>query len=156
MLSSQECIRSPVSSIFNSGYARGDDYLRAKETWELVTLTTGKKVVRCKWVYIIKLNPNKFLVRLKARLVAIEYSQAYGLNYVNTFSPTAKMTSVRVLVSWAVTYHWPLNQLDIKNVFLNGILDEEVYMEQPPGFVTQWKCANVCKLKKSLYSLKQS
>ena len=66
------------------------------------------------------------------------------------------MTSVRILVSLAVTYHWPLNQLDIKNVFLNGILDEKVYMKQLRGFVAQGECANVCRLKKSLYGLKQS
>jgi len=73
----------------------------------------------------------------------------YGLDY--TFSPVAKMTSVRILVSLAATYHRPLHQLDIKNVFLNGILDKEVYMEQPPGFVTQRESTKVCRLNKSLH-----
>ena len=78
----------------------------------------------------------------------------YGLNYVDTFSLVAKMASVWVLMSLAETYHWPIHQLDIKSTFLNDILEEEVDMDQPPGFVTQRKCAKICKLKKSLYGLK--
>jgi len=75
---------------------------------------------------------------------------------LDTFSPVAKMTSVRLLISLATTHHWPVHQLDIKNAFLNGILDEEVYMAQPPGFVAQRESMKVCKLKKSIYGLKQS
>jgi len=106
--------------------------------------------------YPVKLNPDGSLARLKARLVAKWYSHVYGLDYVGTSSPVTKMTSVRILVSLASIYHWPLHQLDIKNVFLNGILDEEV-LWIPPGFVAQGECAKkVCKLKKSLYGLKQS
>ena len=110
------------------------------------------------WIYTVKLNPDGSLARLKARLVVKRYSQVYGLDYVDTFSPVAKMTSVRILVSLAVTYHyhWPLHQLGIKNTFLNGILDDELYMEQPQGFVAHGERAKVYRLKKSLCSLKQS
>jgi len=96
------------------------------------------------------------LARLKKRLVVKRYSQMYELDYVYIFSPIAKMISVRFLVSLVATYHWPLHQLDIKSAFLNSILDEEVYMEQPSAIVAQGECANVCRLKKSLYGLKQS
>ena len=93
---------------------------------------------------------------MKVRLVAKEYDQTYGVDYSNTFSPVAKMTSVRFFISLAATYNWDLYQLDIKNVFLHGELQEEVYMEQPPGFVAQEEIEKVCCLRKSLYDLKQS
>jgi len=130
--------------------------LEHNETWDLVSIPPGKKVVGCKWVYTVKLNPDGTLARLKARLVAKGFSQVYGLDYLDTFSPVAKMTSVRLLISLATTHHWPLHQLDIKNAFLNGILDEEVYMAQPPGFVAHGESMKVCKLKKTIYGLKQS
>jgi len=98
--------------------------------------STEEEIIGCKWVYSVKLNPDGSLARLKARLIAKSYSQVYGLDYVDTFFPVVKMTSVRINVSLAVTYHWPLHQLDMNNSFLNGILDEEVYMEQPPTRVS--------------------
>ena len=94
--------------------------------------------------------------RLKARLVAKGYNQVYCSNYGDTFSHVAKITSARLLLSMAAMCSWPLYQLDIKNVFLHGDLAEEVYMEQPPGFVAQGESSLVCKLRCSLYGLKQS
>ena len=94
--------------------------------------------------------------RLKARLVAKGYTQQYGLDYYDTFYPVAKIASVRLLLSMVVMRSWPLFLLNIKNVFLHGDLAEEVYMEQPPGFVAQGKFGLVCKLRRSLYGLKQS
>ena len=84
------------------------------------------------------------------------YAQTYGLDYFDTFSPVAKMTYVRLFISLAATHNWDLHQLDIKNAFLLGDLQEEVYMEQPPGFVSQGEIGKVCRLRKSLYGLKQS
>ena len=78
------------------------------------------------------------------------------MDYSDTFSPVAKMTSVRFFISLVATYNWDLHQLDIKNVFLHGDLQEEVYMEQPLGFVAQGEIGRVCHLRKSLYGLKQS
>jgi len=103
--------------------------LEQNVTWELTPLPPGKKAIECKWVYMVKLNPDGSLSRLKARLVAKRYLQVYGLDYVDTFSPVAKMASVRVLVSLVATHHWPFHQLDIKNAFLNGILDEKIYIK---------------------------
>ena len=84
------------------------------------------------------------------------YTQPYGIDFQETFAPVAKINSIRVLISLAVNLDWPLLQLDVKNAFLNGELEEEVYMDLPPGFNTSSDEDKVCHLKKSLYGLKQS
>ena len=104
----------------------------------------------------MKVGPNGKIDQLKARLIAKGYTQQYGSNYYDTFSPMAKIAFVRLLRSMVDIDLWPLFQLDIKNVFLHGDLAEEVYMEQPPGFVAQGESGLVCKLRCSLYGLKQS
>jgi hypothetical protein len=94
--------------------------------------------------------------RYKARLVVKGYSQTYGIDYDETFAPVAKMSTVRTLISCATNLDWPLHQLDVKNAFLHGDLQEEVYMDIPPGFATSQTKGKVLRLKKSLYGLKQS
>jgi len=130
--------------------------LEKNNTWDLVPFPVGKKVVSCKWVYTVKQNPNGKIERYKARLVAKGYSQTYGIDYDETFAPVAKMTTVRTLISCAANLEWPLYQLDVKNAFLHGDLQEEVYMEIPPGFDTAQTKGKALRLKKSLYGLKQS
>jgi hypothetical protein len=90
--------------------------------------------------------------RYKARLVARGYSQAYGIDYDETFAPVAKMSTIRTLISCAANFGWPLNQLDVKNAFLHGDLQEEVYMDTP-GFSKPEMDGKVCRLKKSLCGL---
>ena len=96
------------------------------------------------------------MARVKAKLVARRYAQTYGVDYSDTFSPIAKLNSVRLFISIAASQQWMIHQLDIKNAFLHGDLEEEVYLEQPPGFVAQGEYGKVCRLKKALYGLKQS
>ena len=127
-----------------------------RETWTLVPRPIDANVVSCKWVYSLKYNPDGSIARYKARLVARGFSQAYGLDYHETFSPVARLSSIRVLFSIALDQSWPLHQLDVSNAFLYGDLDEQVFMEQPPGYVAQGESSEVCLLKKAIYGLKQS
>ena len=122
----------------------------------MVQLPAGKKTIGCRWVFAVKVNLDGSIARLKARLVGKGYAHIYGVDYSNTFSPVAKMTFVQFFIFLAATYNWDLHQLDIKKGFLYGYLLEEVYMEQPLGFVAQGEIGKVCHLRKSLYGLKQS
>ena len=109
--------------------------LHSTGTWDLVTLPGGKSPIGCRWVYIVKIGLDGLVDCLKASLVTKGYTQIYGSDYYDTFSPVAKMTYFCLLLSMVVMRSWPLSQLDIKNAFLHDDLAEEVYMEQPPGFV---------------------
>lgn len=129
--------------------------LESNGTWTITELPKGKRPVGCKWVFSVKYKADGSIDRFKARLVAKGFTQSYGIDYQETFAPVAKLNTVRVLLSLAVNNDWPLYQLDVKNAFLNGDLEEEIYMSMPPGFGNS-KNNMVCRLRKSLYGLKQS
>eukprot|EP00253_Pinus_taeda_P013492 PITA_13492 len=105
--------------------------LLANDTWNLVPLPKGRKLVRCKWVYRTKYGPDGKVDKHKARLVAKGFSQVEGIDYTETFSPVAKMNSIRLVLSLAASLKWEVHQMDVKSAFLHGDLHEEIYMEQP-------------------------
>src|SRR6266850_885389 len=125
--------------------------LDKNKTWELVDLPAGCKAVKLKWVFKHKVDSCYC-----ARLVAKGFMQIPGLDYDETFSPIAHFESLRLLLALAVLEDWEVHQLDIKSAFLNGVLDEEIYMEQPQGFIITGKETRVCYLKKAIYGLKQA
>lgn len=133
----------------------GMNALKKNGSSEQIELPRGKTMVGCKWVFTVKLKPDGIIDKYKARLVAKGYTQTYGIDYQETFTPVAKMNSVRVLISVAVNKRWPLLQLDVKNALLHDDLHEKLYMKTP-GFQHPPVEGKVCKLKRALYGLKQS
>ena len=126
------------------------------EAWDLVVLSAGRKPIGNKWVFKKKTNAEGKVEKYKARLVAKGYSQVSGIDFGDIFSLVAKVTSIRLLLSVAAAFDFEVEQLDVKTTFLHGDLEEEIYMKQPEGFAVKGKKELVCKLKKSLYGLKQS
>jgi histone deacetylase 1/2 len=122
----------------------------------LVPSKPGANVIDYKWVFKVKRHVYGSIEKYKARLVAKGFKQSYGLDYEDTFSPVVKIATIRLVLSISVSRGWSLRQLDVKNVFLHGILEEDVYMKQPPGFESSANPNYICKLDKALYGLKHA
>lgn len=132
------------------------DALMHQKTWNLVPLPPGKNLISCKWIFNIKHNVDGSIARYKARLVARGFSQKYRGDYEETFSPVVRHTTIRLILGLAVSSNSKFHQMDVKNAFLRGVLNKEVYMAQPSGFDDNKFPSYVCKLEKSLYGLKQA
>jgi hypothetical protein len=130
------------------------DSILSNEIWELVDRPYGCKPVCCKWVFKKKLRPDGTIDKYKVRHVAKGYTQKKGENFFDTYSPVARLTTIRVLLSLTASHGLLVHQMDVKTAFLNGELEEEIYMTHPDGFVVKGQEDKVCKLMKSLYGLK--
>jgi len=126
------------------------------ELWTLVRRTSEVNVIGTKWVFKNKLDEQGVIVRNKARLVAKGYNQEEGIDYGETYAPVARLEAVRLLLAYACMNGFKLHQMDVKSAFLNGYIDEEGYVCQPPGFEDHKHPDSVFKLKKALYGLKQA
>ena len=123
--------------------------LQSNDMWELVDPPFNVNIIGCKWVFKLKYKADGTLERHKARLVAKGYNQTQGLDFFDTFSPVVKPATIKIVLTLALSYGWKVRQLDVQNAFLNGDLDETVYMSQPPGFSHQHLSHKVCKLRKA-------
>ena len=128
----------------------------SNSVWELVDLPDNVKAIGCKWIYKKKRGADGKVETFKARLVAKGYTQREGVDYEETFSLVAMLKSIRILLSIAAIHDYEVWQMDVKTTFLNGHLDETIYMDQPEGFVKKDQEGKVCKLLKSIYGLKQA
>ena len=124
--------------------------MKKNDTWDLVELPSGRNHVSRKWLFKKKINAVGQVKKFKARLVVKGYSQVKGVDFSESFSPVAKLTSIRVLMSMAASFDLEIEQMDVKTMFLHGDLEEEIYMKQPERFVVKGKKYLVCKLKISL------
>ncbi|GJU04041.1 retrotransposon protein, putative, ty1-copia subclass [Tanacetum coccineum] len=130
--------------------------MKDSDVWVLVELPPNARTVGSKWLFKKKTDMDGAVYIFKARLVAKGFTQTYGVDYEETFSPVADIRAIRILIAIAAYYDYEIWQMDVKTAFLNGHLSEEVYMEQPEGFVNPKYPNHVCKLKRSIYGLKQA
>jgi len=140
----KEAVNSEIESILS------------KHTWEFANLLPGSKPIESKWIFKRKLKPGESINKYKARLVVKSYWQKEGHDCFDTYSPVTRKTSIWMLITIAVLHNLDIHQIDVKTVFLNGELNEEIYVEQHEGFIVKGQEHKVCKLVKYLYGLKQT
>ena len=151
-----EAISCPQSELWLDAMRDEIQSMRHNGVWELIELPEGHRPIGCKWVYETKRDHKGKIEKFKARLVAKGFTQREGVDYEATFSPVSSKDSFRVIMALVAHFDMELHQMDVKTAFLNGDLNEEVYMMQPEGFMTNDSGKLVCRLKKSIYGLKQA
>ena len=151
-----KAVSCPQSELWLDAMRDEIQYMRHNGVWELIELPEGHRPIGCKWVYKTKRDHKGKIEKFKARLVAKGFTQREGVDYEATFSPVSSKDSFRVIMALVAHFDMELHQMDVKIAFLNGDLNEEVYMMQPEGFVANDSGTLVCRLKKSIYGLKQA
>jgi hypothetical protein len=154
-LTYEQAINSSNSEEWQDAMKCEYDALVTNNVWDLVDRPLDKNIVKCKWVYKVKYDASGNFDRYKARLVARGFTQCRGIDYQETFSPVVRHSTMRILFSIANQYNLSIDHLDVATAFLNGDLNETIYMEQPIGFCDKYP-NKVCLLKKSIYGLKQA
>ena len=151
-----EALKCPAKEKWMKAMEEEIQSMNSNQVWELVDLPAGRKAIGNKWILKIKRKADGSIERHKARLVAKGYTQQEGIDYEETFSPVVRFTSIRLILAIVASMDLELHQMDVKTAFLNGELEEEIYMEQPIGFIEKDQENKVCRLLKSIYGLKQS
>jgi len=154
----KQALRSPHAKEWETAIKNEYDSLVARSTWKLVPRPAGRKLVDSKWVFKLKRDADGQIARFKARLVARGFTQEHGVDYHETFAPTVRVISIRMVLALAAFHDWEVEQLDVVTAFLEADIEEEIYMRQPEGFrhIDVNGGELVCLLKKSLYGLKQA
>ncbi|KAL2527282.1 cysteine-rich RLK (RECEPTOR-like protein kinase) 8 [Abeliophyllum distichum] len=156
-VSYEEAVSSKDSFAWIEAMKEEISSLHKNKTWVLVDRDKRLKVINCKWVFKIKEGSNlSEPIMYKARLVAKGFTQREGMDYNEIFSPVVKYKTMRLILALAVQFDWELEQMDVRTAFLHEVMEEEIYMAQPPGFKEKGKNEQVCHLKKSLHGLKQA
>jgi hypothetical protein len=155
-LTIQEALSSLDADLWQEAINDEMESLESNKTWRLVDLPPGCKTIGCKWILKKKLKADGTIDKYKARLVAKGFRQRENIDFFDTYSPVTRVTSIRVLIALAALNDLIVHQMDVKTAFLNGELEEEIYMDQPEGFIVFGQEKKVCKLEKSLYGLKQA
>ena len=151
-----EALYGPDKENWTKAMEEEMESMRSNQVWELVDLPKGCKAIGNKWVLKIKHKADGTIDKYKARLVAKGYTQQEGIDYEETFSHVVRFTSIRLILAIVASMDLELHQMDVKTTFLNGDLEEEIYMQQPVGFVNEGQENKVCRLLKSIYGRKQS
>ena len=151
-----QAIKSIRADLWHTAMIEELESMERNKVWDLVAKTPDQKPIGCKWVYKTKRNAQGQIERHKARLVAKGFTQKEGIDFNETFSPVSTKDSMRIIMALTAHFDLELHQMDVKTAFLNGDLDEDIVMHQPPGFVERGKESMVCKLNKSIYGLKQA
>ncbi|KAJ0103510.1 hypothetical protein Patl1_06354 [Pistacia atlantica] len=152
----KEAMTSRDASLWKEAVNNEIESIMSNHTWEIVNLRPGTKPIGCKWIFKKKLKTDGSIEKYKVRLVAKGYTQKKDIDYFDTYAPVTRIASIRVLIALAAIYKLHIHQMDVKIAFLNGDLDEEIYIKQPKGSVIPSNEHKLCKLVKSLYGLKQA